>query len=146
MHPNNQINNFRRKYTVQLLALLRVILGVSLLYKGIQFIKNDALLTNIIGNEQSFIQIMWLNKLIPVAHLMSGVFIAIGCFTRWMSISQIPILIGAIFFIYIDKRVYLNAVELPFAIVVLILLTTFSIKGDGFFSVKSLIRKEKEIV
>jgi len=140
------INAVRIKYNAELLAMLRVILGVSLLYMGIQFVKNDALLTTIIANEEGIKQFIWLHQLIPFAHLIGGVFITIGYFTRWMAISQIPILIGAIFFIYTDKRAYLSNIELPFAVIVLVLLTIFSISGDGIFSIKSLLKKEKDIV
>jgi uncharacterized membrane protein YphA (DoxX/SURF4 family) len=139
-------NAVRIKYYAELLAALRIILGIALLYKGIQFVKNDALLTTIIANEEGVKQFIWLHQLIPFAHLLSGVFITIGYYTKWMAISQIPILIGAIFFIYTDKRAYLSTIELPFAVIILVLLTLFSIKGDGIFSIKSLIKKEKDLV
>jgi uncharacterized membrane protein YphA (DoxX/SURF4 family) len=74
------------------------------------------------------------------------VFITIGYYTKWMAMSQIPILIGAIFFIYTDKRAYLSTIELPFAVIILVLVTLFSIKGDGIYSIKSLIKKEKDLV
>ena len=139
-------NAVRIKYYAELLAALRIILGIALLYKGIQFIKNDALLTTIIANEEGVKQFIWLHQLIPFAHLLSGVFITIGYYTKWMAMSQIPILIGAIFFIYTDNRAYLSTIELPFAVIILVLLTLFSFKGDGIFSINSLIKKEKDLV
>jgi putative oxidoreductase len=139
-------NAVRIKYYAELLAALRIILGIALLYKGIQFVKNDALLTTIIANEEGVKQFIWLHQLIPFAHLLSGVFITIGYYTKWMAMSQIPILIGAIFFIYTDKRAYLSTIELPFAVIILVLVTLFSIKGDGIYSIKSLIKKEKDLV
>jgi uncharacterized membrane protein YphA (DoxX/SURF4 family) len=139
-------NAVRIKYYAELLAALRIILGIALLYKGIQFVKNDALLTTIIANEEGVKQFIWLHQLIPFAHLLSGVFITIGYYTKWMAMSQIPILIGAIFFIYTDKRAYLSTIELPFAVIILVLVTLFSIKGDGIYSIKNLIKKEKDLV
>jgi len=146
MQVFQNFNAVRIKYFAELLAALRIILGIALLYKGIQFVKNDALLTTIIANEEGVKQFIWLHQLIPFAHLLSGVFITIGYYTKWMAMSQIPILIGAIFFIYTDKRAYLSTIELPFAVIILVLLTLFSIKGDGIFSIKSLIKKEKDLV
>ena len=67
-------------------------------------------------------------------------FIGVGLFTKTSSIFQIPILIGAVFFV--NSRHGLNQTnsELILSVIVLILLIIFAIKGSGVISADEYFR------
>ena len=134
----------KSRYALWLLVL-RIGLGLALFFKGIQFMRNDALLSEVISVSQGIQKYAWLQVFIPWVHLFGGLMILIGLFTRWVSLVQIPLVVGAIFFIKQDSRVYFGNLELPLAILVFLLLLVFVVLGDGNLSWKRLIQSERSI-
>ena len=134
----------KTRYAVWLLVL-RIGLGLALFFKGIQFMRNDALLSEVIAVSPGIQKFAWLQVFIPWVHLFGGLMILIGLFTRWVSLVQIPLVVGAIFFIKQDSRVYFGNLELPLAILVFLLLLVFVVLGDGNLSWKRLIQSERSI-
>lgn len=125
------------------LTLLRIVLGVILLYKGFIFLKNSVLVESLLKNN-SF-QIVDDNSstialIITYINLLGGFFIIIGLFTRWMCILQIPILLGAIFFVQDMASASFTNTELLLSIAVLVLLIVFAIKGSGAISADEYFR------
>jgi putative oxidoreductase len=137
-----QLNKSRSAYW---LLVLRVVLGLALFFKGIQFIRNQELLSEVLFATEGIRRYEWLQILIPVLHLFGGLMILIGLFTRWASVFQFPIVLGAILFVKQDSRAYFSEMELPLAILVLLLLVVFMILGDGELSWKKLIQSERSI-
>jgi uncharacterized membrane protein YphA (DoxX/SURF4 family) len=80
---------------------------------------------------------------VAFAHLVGGLFIAMGLVTRVAILFQLPILIGAVFFINPQRGFYSENAELWSSIIVLLLLIFFLIWGSGKLSVDHLIRKPK---
>ena len=72
--------------------------------------------------------------LIPWVHLLGGFLIAVGLFTRWAALAQVPILIGAIFFVNATGGVHISNPELILSVAVLILAVVFVVKGSGVVS------------
>ena len=107
--------------------------------------RNDALLSEVIAVSPGIQKFVWLQVFIPWVHLFGGLMILIGLFTRWVSLVQIPLVVGAIFFIKQDSRVYFGNLELPLAILVFLLLLVFVVLGDGNLSWKRLIQSERSI-
>ncbi|MCF8341513.1 MAG: DoxX family membrane protein [Chitinophagaceae bacterium] len=132
----------KKHFPIWLLAL-RVFLGLALFLRGIQFIKNDSLLQQVITHSAFLQTYPWLHLTIPWFHLLGGILILLGVFTRFAAALQIPVLIGALFFVQQDSNLFFGAFEIPFALLILVLLIVFAIKGDGFFSWKNLINKEQ---
>jgi uncharacterized membrane protein YphA (DoxX/SURF4 family) len=132
----------KEHYPIWLVAL-RVSLGLALFVRGIQFIKNDSLFQQVITHSAFLQTYPWLHLTIPWFHILGGILILIGVYTRLAAALQIPILIGAIFFVKQDSNLFFGAFEIPFALIILILLIVFVIEGDGFFSWKNLINKEQ---
>ena len=125
------------------LTLLRIILGIIILYKGFIFFKNSVLVESLLKNN-SF-QMIDKNSetiafIITYINLLGGFFILIGLFTRWMCIIQIPILLGAIFFVQDMASVSFTNTELLLSIAVLVLLILFAIKGSGALSADEYFR------
>jgi putative oxidoreductase len=125
-------------------ALLRILLGLSLFVKGILFVYNKSLIEELVRSNRFIQGNEWLQTIIPWMHLLGGVFIIIGLFTRLAVLVQIPILIGAIVFVNATKGVYVGQSELMLAIILLIILLFFLVEGGGPLSWDKFIRKEKD--
>src|SRR4051812_11482770 len=93
-------------YTHQsyLLLLVRIALGVILLIKGIYFISHAQLLKELILESRFATGVGFLAAYTTFAHLFGGVFLILGLLTRWAAVLQVPVLLGAIFFILPEQN------------------------------------------
>jgi len=130
-----RVNNWSLRHQPQWLVIVRIVLGLCLLAKGITFIRNSTILQEIFTNAAIPKGLAWMAYFIPWAHLFGGVMIVIGLFTRLAVLLQIPILIGAIIFVNTRSGVYSGQSDLLFSILVLALLIFFLIEGSGSYSV-----------
>lgn len=122
------------------LVVLRVALGLSLMLKGISFISNNVSLQLLLKGT-SFASQNWLITAIPWIHLLGGFFIIVGLFTRWAVLIQIPILLGAVFFVNVQKGIYAGQSELGLSIIILLLLCFFFAEGGGPISMDDYFRR-----
>jgi uncharacterized membrane protein YphA (DoxX/SURF4 family) len=129
-----------------IILLFRVILGGALFIKGIDFIRNKAILRQVISEIDLLEKFSILEAAIPWVHLLGGLFILIGMFTRIVIFIQIPIIIGAIIVLYNTKNTSFYSTEMIFAVTILLMLFIYLKFGDGFYSWKNLIHKERDIV
>ncbi|HEU4858700.1 MAG TPA: DoxX family membrane protein, partial [Chitinophagaceae bacterium] len=67
--------------------------------------------------------------------------LALGVFTRMACLIQIPILLGAVFFVSTNEEMLRPYSELLLSIIVLLLLIYFLIAGNGPWSIK--IKEDK---
>jgi putative oxidoreductase len=122
------------------LDIIRIALGLFLCYKGVDFLRNASGLISLMSSRQPFSSfiIVLLAHYVTFAHILGGIFLTIGMFTRAACLIQIPILIGAIIFININvaKDTFSPYSELVLSILVLLLLIYFLIIGNGPLSVK----------
>ena len=118
--------------------IIRMALGVFLVYKGIDFLNNMSDLVTLMSIKTSFSSFAYIliGHLIVFAHIMGGVFIALGVLTRFACLMQIPILLGAVFLINMPSGIAKPYSELVVSIIVLLLLIYFLIAGNGPISVK----------
>ena len=128
-----------RKSFVLLVA--RIVVGIVLLVKGILFVSNSQQLQQLILSSRFAAGVRFLTAYITFAHLLGGVFIIIGLFTRLAALLQIPVLIGAIFFI-LPWQVHITGVnELILSSVVLVLLVFILWKGSGEISMEQYLKR-----
>jgi len=115
----------------QWLDIVRIFLGVFLCYKGIDFLMNMGTMLTLITNRMSFgsFSSMMMSNYIAFAHILGGILLIMGVLTRFACLLQIPILIGAIFFVNNDLYRPFSAVLLP--VITLLLLILFLIVGNG---------------
>lgn len=139
-----QETNVTEKTDVQPLwfSLLRILLGLILLWKGIVFIRDTALLEQLI--ERTGVGVFSSNSstlsfVVSYLSLLCGLFIATGLWTKLSSIIQIPILIVAVFFVNLN-RIESSSIELIISIVTLGLLIFFAFKGSGSLSADEFFR------
>ena len=118
----------------QWLDIVRIALGVFLCYKGVDFLMNMGSMLDLITNRKSFgsITSMLMSNYIAFAHILGGILLILGVLTRFACLIQIPILLGAIFFVNSSLYKPFSALALP--IVVLLLLIWFLVIGNGKWS------------
>jgi uncharacterized membrane protein YphA (DoxX/SURF4 family) len=115
----------------QWLDLIRIALGAFLCYKGVDFLMNMGTMLDLITNRMSFgsFTSMLMSNYIAFAQILGGILLILGTLTRFACLIQIPILLGAIFFVNSDLYRPFSALALP--IIVLLLLILFLVIGNG---------------
>ena len=96
-------NSYSGKNVPNWVAILRVVLGVCLIYKGIDFIQNKEQLVNYFAQSSTLKNLTWSIGMLPWIHIIGGVMILVGLLTRLMSLIQIPIVLGAVVFVNITE-------------------------------------------
>ena len=127
------------------LDIVRIGLGIFLLYKGIEFLNNMSTLLDIINDTLSFnaFAVIVLSHYIVLAHMLGGFLLTLGLLTRFACIIQIPILLGAIFFVNNSGDILQPFSELWLALLVLGLLILFMIVGNGPWSFEWFVQHDK---
>ena len=122
-------------------VVFRVLLGLGLFIKGLQFVKDKSILNQVFKESLILQDYFWLETIIPWLNLLCGFFIIVGLYTRFNIILQIPILVGAIIFANAKKGIYAGDAELALSIVILVLLLFFLFEGSGPYSLDRWMRK-----
>ena len=127
------------------LVIFRIALGVFLFAKGINFIRDSALLDQLIyGNSHLADNTThWLPIVIAWANFLGGFMLMIGLWTRVVALLQLPILIGAIIFINAERGGFAPESELWLAILVLLLVIFFLVEGGGPLSMDGYFDKNR---
>ncbi len=144
MNLMNQMDQWSRKHHPKWLVLLRIVLGIALLLKGFEFIQHSVEITGLVEGGSVIQKATWLNSFIPWIHILGGSMILVGLFTRFWTLMQIPILLGAIYFINASTGVFAGEPNIMFPIIILILLVFFLIEGGGPISLDNYFRNYKK--
>jgi putative oxidoreductase len=126
------------------LDIIRILLGLYITYKGFYFITHMAELEMTTQGINTAYAGMFLSHYIVFAHILGGPLIAVGLFTRIVSLIQLPILIGAVFMVNYPKG-HLGLgqhMELWTSLLVLAGLIVMMIFGAGQYSIDAKRRKE----
>ena len=123
------------------LDILRIVLGLFLVFKGVEFANNMNKLMELTSSRIQFgpFALMLLSHYILFAHLLGGVLLIFGLLTRFACIIQIPVLIGAIIFVKSSSDLMGRFSEIFFSILILLLLIYFLIIGSGPWSLDRVI-------
>jgi putative oxidoreductase len=127
--------------------IVRIGLGIFLCIKGIQFPQQMSVLLSKIPFDtltSNAFALVVLGHYILFAHLLGGIMLIFGVFTRFACLIQLPILLGAILFINTSREWWQPFSELYISIVVFLLLVYFLIAGNGRLSFEKYIREEAE--
>jgi len=135
-----RIDQWSQAHQPAWLVVIRVVLGVILLAKGIFFISHAEELTSIIANSRFSGMVTFLVVYITFSHLFCGAFIILGLITRWVVLLQIPILIAAVIF-NAPHGVFTLGSEFWLSLIVLILLLFFLLEGGGPYSMDKYLKK-----
>lgn len=145
MNAINRVEDWGRSHPVWL-DFLRVSLGVFLFIKGALFLGNTDNLLSIISTDFRGWSALALVHYIAFAHLFGGLMIALGLLTRIAIIVQIPILLGAIFFVNADQSIFSVYSELALSIIVFLVLVVFLIMGPGPHSVDNYYKTHRGVL
>jgi putative oxidoreductase len=140
------ISNFREwtaAHNPKWLALIRVALGAALLLRGVNFLDNTGELQTSIDSTVFQTSSEWLAHAIPWVHILGGFLIIIGLFTRFASLVQMPVLMGAVFFINSKKGFFTAETDLSYSIIIMLLLVVFLIEGSGSLSLAQYFRDDE---
>jgi uncharacterized membrane protein YphA (DoxX/SURF4 family) len=132
-----------------MMDLVRIYLGVALFFKGVYFMSNREELMRVMENSGN-----WLlapatiaHYILPV-HLLGGILLAVGLLTRWAALAQIPILVGAVFYVHLPAFTLMRAApqreNLELSALVLFLTCLVFLHGSGRFSVDHLLDKSED--
>jgi putative oxidoreductase len=106
------------------LVFIRVLLGILLFAKGIDFIRDTSHLEAILNQNGFDTKFPLVPFIISCAHLIGGVFIIIGLFTRPVVVLQLVIVAGAL---WLNQ----SGSEMIFAAFIFVLLLVFLLEGSG---------------
>jgi len=122
--------------------IIRIALGGFLFYKAVDFLYNMSDLVNLMSSQSSFGSFTYVlaGHYVVFAHLLGGIFLIFGVLTRFACIIQIPVMLGALFFVRSNEDMLRPYSQMGITIVVLLLLIYFLIAGNGPWSIK--VREE----
>jgi uncharacterized membrane protein YphA (DoxX/SURF4 family) len=135
---NNLMTSMNNKTDIAY-AYIRIFLGVALAIRGWIILSNPDTLVDLGVERELFI---WVS-LVGIAHLVGGIFLALGFFTRLAASIQIPILISAIFFVYGHTKLMMGGQSFELASLVLFLLCIYFVFGAGTLSVRDYFIKKQ---
>lgn len=130
-----------RHYAIE---FLRIFLGGLLFIKGYFFIENINDVYGLIEENMEYSSFI-IAHYVAVAHLVGGLMLAFGLFTRLASLVQLPVLIGAVFLIDSQDTILGTGSQFEYSLVVMVLLLVFLVYGGGKWSADHrIIRKRTE--
>ncbi len=119
--------------------IIRFFLGIYIFYKGFIFTMNFEDLTQNIATINVVFLTIPTAHYIALAHLMGGILIVIGAYTRVATLINFPVLIGAVIFNY--GAFGDDPLEFEMALTVLVLLALFIVYGGGRLSIDEIKRQ-----
>lgn len=119
-------------------SFIRIFLGTALFIRGLIMFSNPAAIVTLAGEDR----IYWWFSYITISHIVGGLLLAIGFFTRLASLIQIPVLIGAVFLIHLKQGLLSVGQSLELSVLVLVLLLIYFAFGSGLLSLDDY-RKRK---
>ena len=138
MNLLQRIGQWGDRHHPRWMDIVRIALGAFLVYKAIDVLRNMSdMITLMEGNTNfgDFTYVLAVHYAV-FAHLLGGVLLIFGVMTRFACLIQIPVLLGALFFLGSNREMLQPYSELLITIAVLLLLVYFLIAGNGPWSVK----------
>ncbi len=122
------------------LDLIRIFLGIALFVRGVLFMSDQSRVIGLVQQEG----VDWLVPIILIhavtlAHIIGGLMLAAGLFTRLAALIQIPVLIVAVFLAFVQGGLLAPEQSLELAALVLFLLCILFLFGAGSISLDELI-------
>ena len=133
-------NKWANAHTYYPLDLVRIGLGVFLFIKGIDFMQNITMLSDLIAPVENLTGGMGVIHYVIPAHFVGGILIVFGLLTRWAVVAQIPILIGAVLLNFLGE---MNITNFILSLVVLLLCVFFLFYGSGKHSADYYLKMQK---
>jgi len=124
------------------LDLMRMFLGLALFVRGVLFVQHPAVVLSFIERSGDWFWPVLIAHYVGIAHLFGGLALLLGLLTRWAAAIQIPVLLGAVFFVHFGEGLLSQGQSLELAVMVLVQLLVFTAFGAGPISLDARLRKE----
>lgn len=113
---------------------IRIYLGLGLFAKGVYFVGHADVVSSLARNGGFDLLGFALGHLVALAHLGGGLLLAAGLLTRLAALIQVPVLVGAVFFVHLREGVFGPTQNLEFSALTLALLVLAALAGGGRWS------------
>src|SRR5258708_6066419 len=116
---------------------VRIYLGLGLFARGLLLITNTStgyFVDMLQRAGQPWLVTGFMLHYVMLAHFIGGALLTIGFLTRIAALIQIPVLVGAVFFIHRQDGLFAMGQSLEFSALVLFLLVIFLFAGAGKLS------------
>lgn len=120
-------------------SLIRIFLGIALFVRGLILLSDPAAISELAGENKLY----WWYSYITIIHLIGGLLLTLGLLTRIAALLQIPILVGAVFFIHMWQGLITEGQSLELAALVLVLLIVYFLFGSSSLSLDNYFAKRK---
>jgi uncharacterized membrane protein YphA (DoxX/SURF4 family) len=117
------------------LDVVRTYLGGGLLARGLLFAVSANGVQVLAGSESIGALPGGVVAYVIGAHVIGGALLTIGLYTRLAALVQIPVLVGAVFFVHLHNGLLSANQSLEFSALVLVLLIVLFVFGSGRWSV-----------
>lgn len=114
------------------LSLVRIYLGVGLFVRGVLFASEGV--GEVVDLASFSLASAALAHYVTFAHLLGGLLLAVGLLTRIAALVQLPILVGAVFFVHLEEGLLAANQSLEFSALVLFLLVVVFVFGPDEWS------------
>lgn len=128
METVKSLNKWANAHTHFAIDILRIAVGLFLIWKGISFITNTEYYDFYAEPIKKFGGGMIIIHYVVAANIFGGIMIVFGLLTRWAIYAHLPILMGAIIINFIGTMNYFNLFT---AILVFIICLFFMFYGSG---------------
>jgi putative oxidoreductase len=146
MNLIHRIEKWGDSHHPKFLDIIRVLLGIFLFLKGLGFMENSAYLQSLIESQPDInFSSGWLMALVyyvTFVHFAGGILIALGVLTRFSAIMQIPVVLGAVFFVDFLRSPFNT--DMVSSVAALVLLIVFAVIGSGKWSVEKYLESIAE--
>ena len=120
--------------------LIRIFLGVALLTRGVLFMTNQTAVMELAEQRgMDWLLPIMIIHYITLAHLCGGAMMTVGLLTRVAAFVQIPILVGAVFFVHLQDGLFTQGQSFELSVLVLVLLGIVFVFGAGKYSLDQAI-------
>lgn len=143
---DHSFNTWVKAHPDAFMDLLRIYLGVGLFIKGLYILEHrDQFMALFDKSNTTMILVMLALHYVIPAHLVGGTSLALGLVTRVSALVQLPLLAGAVFYVYLPRYSMLEQREsLEFTALVLFLLVILTAHGAGRLSLDHALEKGQE--
>lgn len=125
-----KLNKWANSHAYYPIDILRIALGIFLVYKGIFFFQNSSFLIDLLDQMDfdGFTALMWSVHYVGLFHFVGGLMLIFGLLTRLSLIVQLPIFVGAVTINFFGIMNTQNLIE---ASLVLLISIFFILYGSG---------------
>lgn len=139
-----KIEHWADQHHPKWLDYLRILLGIIFILKGIAFIVNKEQIMNNISQNQYWVVHYAIAHYVIGGYIVCGVAIIFGLFFRLAVLFEIPALLGAMFYVDMNKSIFALNSDTAYSVIILALLIFFFFYGPGKISLDYYLDTHKD--